>query len=316
MVRRGLPGRPDTRAASRLARHRRRRIDADSGAHRIGQDAGGVSLVPEPADVSAATGQTAALPGALRLAPQGPRHRRRAQSPRAARRHRPGRRGGQRAGDDADGGDSDGRHARRGPSQIPARAGGSAHHHARIAVPAAHLERARRAAIARDDHHRRDSCAGADQAGGAPGALARAAGGAGRGSRAADRIVRDAAPAGRSRPVPRRHQSSGGTDAGDAIEIGARGQATPERRGRGPARHPRRVLVGPPPVVAIPAGDDCRCRREAAAETLDRGASRGHVAARTASSSRAARPRPPAAPRSGRRSIRGWSISFARTARR
>ena len=52
-----FPGGPTPAQQAGVAGHRRRRLDADSRADRIGQDAGGVSLVPEPADVSAGAGR-------------------------------------------------------------------------------------------------------------------------------------------------------------------------------------------------------------------------------------------------------------------
>ena len=93
----------------------------------------------------------------------------------------------------------------------PARAGGhpppaARHpdHHARVAVPDADLGRPRRAGDGRDGDRRRDPRGGRHQAGGAPGAVAGAAGPAGRRRPAAGWAVGDPAAAGGGGPVPGR----------------------------------------------------------------------------------------------------------------
>ena len=101
-------------------------------------------------------------------------------------------------------------------------------HHARVAVPAADVERARAPAVGRDGDHRRDPRAGLDQARRAPGAVARAARAHRRQAAAAHRPVGDAAAARRSRAVPgwRRH---------DAVDGARQAAKTPKRRqGRAP----------------------------------------------------------------------------------
>ncbi len=137
---------PTPPQAAGLARHRPRRVDADPRADRQRQDADRVPLVHQPPDVRAAAGAAAALPRALHLAAQGAGGRHRAQPARAARRHRQSRRGPgrclRRAGDCR----PHRRHAGRRARPVPARPGRHPDHHAGVALPAAHVERARGAA--------------------------------------------------------------------------------------------------------------------------------------------------------------------------
>ena len=163
----------DAPAGARLAGDRARRVDADPRADRQRQNAHGVPLVPRSADVRAAARRRPALPRrstsrrsrrwpstssgtCARRSPASPAWRRHAATPYrfAGDRHSHRRYAGGRA------------------RAFPARAGRHPDHDARIALPAADLERARGAARRRDDHHRRDPRAGADQARRAPRALA------------------------------------------------------------------------------------------------------------------------------------------------
>ena len=193
----GRDGRPRLlqRAHPHLVRGRVRRADAGPGRRLAGDRAPAAtrwwSRRPAPArrssaflwaidrlaDRAAARGQAAALPGALRLAAQGARRRRRAQPARAADRHpadrRPARRAalpdvtvGVRSGDTPA---ADrrrlGTHAARHPD-----------HHPRVAVPDAHLARpARVAARRRDGDRRRGARRRRHQARRPPRAVARAA---------------------------------------------------------------------------------------------------------------------------------------------
>ena len=132
--------RADARAGAGLARHPRGRRGAAPGAHRLGEDAGGLPGCHRPADVRAGTGTGGAVPRPLCLAPQGAGRGRGAKPARPAGRH-PARRG-------ADGGGGDGcrsrprahrGHPHRGHAeprarrlrQTPRRHPG---HHARVAV--------------------------------------------------------------------------------------------------------------------------------------------------------------------------------------
>ena len=113
------------------------------------------------------------MPRPLRLAAEGARGGRRAQPARAARRHR--QRGRRRraspfhvAGDRA----PHRRHAVVRARALSPRSGRHPDHDARVALPDAHLERARAAAIGGDGDHRRDPRAGVDQTRRAHGAVA------------------------------------------------------------------------------------------------------------------------------------------------
>ena len=199
--------------------------------------------------------------------------------------------------------DPDRRHAGGRARALPARAGRHPDHDARIAVPAADVERARGAALGRHDHHRRNPRARADQARRASRAVARTARGALRAPAAAHRPVGDAAAARRSRPVPRRRRIDGrGAPArgGTPRQGRRRERAEAERR----ATSSRRIAAR-----ALPPRHHRRRRREEGAAADDRGAGRGHGAAeRRRTTSRAARRRSAIrGRRSGRRSIRGCS---------
>ena len=186
---------------------------------------------------------------------------------------------------------------RSGPGPIPAPSGGHPDHHARVAVPAADVERARRRCasletVIVDEIH----CAGADQARRAPGAVARAARGARRRRRCSGSACRR-----RSGRSTRSRDSSAASTAPAARTPATRSrssrddEATPERRGRR-CQHDihDEFAVGPPPDRRdFRPGDDRRRRRPPADQALDRSAGRGHVAARPGRSrSRAARRRP------------------------
>ena len=145
-----------------------------------------------------------ALPGALRLAAQGARRRRRAQPAQPAHRHPPRGRAARAAR---------ARRHRRGPLRrhpgrrapalrhAPAR---HPHHHARVAVPPAHLAGARLAARRHDRDRRRGARGRRHQARRAPRDLARAARRPARAARAAHRPVGHGAAGRGGRAVPRR----------------------------------------------------------------------------------------------------------------
>ena len=95
------------------------------------------------------------------------------------------------------------RHRRQRARPVPARAGRHPHHHPRVALSAAHLQRPRGAAERGDGHRRRDPRPGAHQARGAPGAVAGAAGAPRRPAAAAHRALRHPAAARRGGPIPR-----------------------------------------------------------------------------------------------------------------
>ena len=174
--------------------------------HRLGQDPRRVPLGARPARRGPPAGDPQApLPGALRLAAEGPRRRRRAQPaqparpasgtrPAASALPEPDITVGVRSGDTpAD----ERRRLRAQPARHP-------HHHARVAVPDAHLAGARGAARRRDGDHRRGARARRHQARRAPRPLARAPRRPARAARAAHRAVRHRAPGRGGRPLPRR----------------------------------------------------------------------------------------------------------------
>ena len=208
------PTRPQ---AARLAGHRTRRIDPDPGAHRQRQDADRVPVVPRSADVHPAAAQIRALPRAVRVAAESARRGRRAQPPRAARRHRAGRRRARRRVRDARDRHPHRRHPAVRARALPARAGRHPDHHAGVALSAADLQCARGAAIDRHDHPRRNPRARADQARRAPRAVARAARSALRACAAAHRALRDAAAARRGRAFSGRRQIRNPSQVGPKI---------------------------------------------------------------------------------------------------
>src|SRR5215210_4575950 len=90
----------DTRAATRLARHCTRRLDADLRSYREWKNPDRVPLGTGPADVHAAPGEGAPLPRSVRFAAQSAGRGRRAEPARAAHRHRQPRPGTRRRGRD------------------------------------------------------------------------------------------------------------------------------------------------------------------------------------------------------------------------
>ena len=224
------PFEPPTRPQARgLAGDRARRVDADPRADRQRQDAGRVPLVHRPADVRAgAADATQRCRVALRLAAQGAGRRRRAQPARAARRHRATSRAAAATPFHVPGDrDPHRRHAGRRARALPARAGRHPDHHARVALPAAHLERARarcarstRSSSTRSTRSCRPSAARTSRSrSSGSSALTRPAA-------AAHRPLGDAAPARRGRALPRRRRSR---------ERAARGRDAPRRRRLEPA---------------------------------------------------------------------------------
>ena len=147
-----------------------------------------------------------ALPRPLHFAHQGPRRRCRTQPALPAGRHRPGRphRGRRvpRAHHRHPHRRHPGRRAR--PLRPPPRR--HSDHHAGIDLPAAHLQRARSAALRRDRRARRNPRARADQARQPPRALAGTPRSPLRPQAAAHRTLRHAASARRSRPLSRRRR--------------------------------------------------------------------------------------------------------------
>ena len=133
---------PDARAGGRLGRGEQRRGRPRRRADRLGQDPRGVPVVPGPAGRRAGPrGAAAALPGAVRLAAQGPGGRRRAQPPLPADRD-PGQRPAPRRPRAGHHGRGPLRRHARGRAARPRPApAGRPHHHAGVAVPARHLPR-------------------------------------------------------------------------------------------------------------------------------------------------------------------------------
>ena len=136
----------DAAADARLAGDRARRVDADPRADRQRQDADRVSLVPRSADVHARAAESAAAAACCtsrrsRRSPSTSSATCARRSP--ASRRSPTARGDavRRAGDR----DPHRRHAAGRARAVPARAGRHPDHDAGVALPAADLERARRA---------------------------------------------------------------------------------------------------------------------------------------------------------------------------
>ena len=138
--------RADAGSEPRLAPDRRRRIDLAAGAHRLGQDARRVSGGARSADVSARAWTARAAAGALRFAAQGARRRHREEPARADRRHcGAGRLRAGCAHSVPRGRGALGRHAgARERARFQRSAERHSDHDARVAVPVAHVERARR----------------------------------------------------------------------------------------------------------------------------------------------------------------------------
>ena len=206
----GVVRAPDAAADAGLAGDRTRRIDAHSRADRQRQNADRVPVVSRSADVPARARREAAMPRRLRLAAQGARRRRRTQPAGAARRHRARRRRTRRRLRHAERRHPHWRHAGCRARAISARAGRHPDHDPRVVVPAADVQCPRSAARRRDDHHRRDPCARADQARRAPGAVDRTARGALRAAAAAHRPLGDTASARGGREVSGGNGTVGG----------------------------------------------------------------------------------------------------------
>ena len=151
----------DAGTGSRLAGDRLRRAHADPGADRLGEDARRLPVRDRPAERGARRG----TPAALRLAAEGAELRRRAQPARAAGRPPVG----------ADRRRSHRRHAAEGAGGDAAQAARHPDHHARVAVPAAHLAGPRHARRRPYADPRRGACRRRHQTGRAPRALGRAA---------------------------------------------------------------------------------------------------------------------------------------------
>ncbi len=263
-----------------------------------------------------APAKPATLPRALRVAAEGACGRRRAQPPRTACRHRGARRQPRRCVPHAGDRHPDGRHTAGRARALSARAGGHPHHDARVAVSAAHVERARSAALDRYRHRRRDPRARAHQAGRASRAVARAARSDLPATAAADRPLGDAASARRSREISRR------AELGSRPSTAARGQVAPNEFARPPCtpsdeqRWPKRRSatnssthrrsVHYRPVTIVDAGQKKQLALTIEVPVEDM--ARLHHRRRHRRATRARR--------SGRRFIRGSSSSFARTARR
>ena len=224
--------RADAPADARLAGDRARRIDADPRADRQRQDARGVPVVPRSPDVRAAAAEKTAA-----AACSTSRRSRRSPSTSSAtcgrrspgiaqrRRARAATRSSRRPSPSAPA-------TRRSRARaVPARAGRHPDHDARIALPAADLERARGAARRRHGHHRRDSRAGADQARRAPGALARTARGALRaGRRSASACRRRSARSTKSRGFSAAPRSAESSRRQSATSQAARADQRPRRQ--------------------------------------------------------------------------------------
>ena len=262
--------RAHARPGGRLAGDQLRPPCAGRGPHRFGQDAVGLPLGAGPAGRrGAARVAAAALPGALRLPAQGSRRRRRTQPEVAAGRDRPRRGPAGPGASGHPGGGSLGRHSRGRPSGVHQGAVRHPHHDARVAVPHAHLERARGAHRRRDGHRGRGPRGRGYQAGRPPRTLAGAARPAAAEAGPTGRAVRDGAAGGRGGALPRggpsgrrraaavhqgvgprgrrpagRHvrarrgdrgpQWSGGRRAAPGLDLAARGGAHRRPRGRPP----------------------------------------------------------------------------------
>ena len=213
-------------------------------AHRLGQDALGLPLGHRPdGERAGARGEARAVPGALRLADEGARRRRRAQPARPARRHRP-RRDPARAGA--------ARHQRqrplgRHPGQrapcLRAHAHRHPHHDARVALPHAHLVGARGAPGRRDGHRRRGPRRRRHQARRPPRPQPRAARRHPAEAGPARRALGDGAPRRGGRALPRRRPPGRDRAAGVDQAVGPRRRRARPRHGRA-VRRGRRDLAG------------------------------------------------------------------------
>ena len=203
------------------------------------------------------TGRSAApLPGPVRLAAQGAGRRRAAQPPRAAHRDPAGGAAGRRATARHHGRDAHRRHPGGRAAVVRAHAAGRAGHHARIALPAAHLGRAGVAARGAHGDPGRGARGRGHQARRAPRVVAGAA------RRAARCSCGTAAPG----PGPAHRPVGDGPAAGRGRDLPGRGAA-----GRGgPAAHPEDDRGGRRGAGAGPRGS----RRTAGAGLVGRGGHR------------------------------------------
>ncbi len=190
--------RADAAAASRVAGDCQRQVDADPRADGDRQDARGVSGVSRSGHVQARAGSTRAVSDRLHFAVEGAGGGRRAQPAGTAGRDLERRARAGRSVPHADDLAADRRHAILRTRPLPPRSGRHPDHHARVALPHAHLGRPRSAAQRRDRDHRRDPRAGVDQARRTHGAVARTARTVVRRTAAAHRAVGDAEAVGRS----------------------------------------------------------------------------------------------------------------------
>ncbi|RAO59402.1 hypothetical protein PSN01_02644 [Micromonospora saelicesensis] len=197
--------RPDRRADRRLAVGRRWPQRTRGGAHRLGQDARGLPLVTGPARPRASTVRgPPALPRALRQPAQGPRRRRGAQPARPAGRHPAGGHPAGRRTARHHRRHAHRRHARRRATSVRPHPTGHPHHHARVAVPAAHVRGSRLAARRPDGDRRRGARGGRQQTRRPPRPLPRTPRRAAARPGAAHRPLRDRPADRRLRAVPRR----------------------------------------------------------------------------------------------------------------
>ena len=188
-----------------MATHRRRRTHADLCADGFGQDAHGVPHLDRPAHHhAAARGSHPSHARALHLAAARPGVRHREEPAGAAQRDRTGgrtvggtlRRPRRR--------DAHGRHGGQRPAEVDPSPARPVDHHARVALPDAHVVGARDARRRRDRDHRRDPRHGRDQARCASRPHPRTSRTGHRTPAPADRPVGHPAPARGGRRVPRR----------------------------------------------------------------------------------------------------------------
>ncbi len=201
------------------------------------QNAHRISVVPRPADVRPRARQRPAMPGALRLAAQGARGRRRTQPSLAAGRDRPGGGRSRRCPRCTGHRRSHRRHASRRPGPFPPGPFRHPYYDARIAVFTSDLERPRGAPLGRNRHRRRNPRPGADQARRPPHALARAADGLCHLATSADRVICHTASPRRGCTVSwRRRKRSAVSVQRSKGQTGARDVVASDRRHRRPTR--------------------------------------------------------------------------------
>ena len=195
---------PTERPARGLEQHRGRAQRAGRRAHRFRQDAGRLPLGAGRAGPRARAGAQGALPRPLRLPAQGAGGRRRAQPARPADRDHPDRAprsARRRRASPSACAPATPRPAERRAHREPA--AGHPHHHARVAVPDAHLVGARGAALGPHGDRRRGARAGGQQAGRPPRRVDRAARGADRRSPAPERPLQRIGLSATVRPASR-----------------------------------------------------------------------------------------------------------------